>query len=467
MERFESRNPATGEIEAVVDAHDPSAVEERLSTAAAAARDWRRTSVADRSRLIGKVGEILEADADVHARLISAEMGKLLSAARDEVLKCASTCRYYAENAESLLAIEPIEIEGETAYVRYDPLGVILAVMPWNFPYWQVLRFAAPTILAGNVGLLKHASNVPRCAMALQELFAQAGAPAGVFQTLLIGSDRVAGVIADARVAAVTLTGSEAAGASVASHAGKHIKKTVLELGGSDPFIVMPSAELDDAIATAVRARTINTGQSCIAAKRFIVHESVSSAFTSGFVAAMEALTVGTPVDPGTQLGPLSSDRQLDEVDDQVRRSVEMGARLLTGGRRIDRPGSFYEPTILTNIPDDAPARREEIFGPVASVFVVRSTDEAIEIANDTRFGLGASAWTADMKEADRFAHELEAGSVFINGMVASDPRVPFGGVKASGYGRELGSWGVREFTNVKTVRMRMQTPKAPQPAAE
>ena len=335
-----------------------------------------------------------------------------------------------------------------------EPLGAVLAVMPWNFPFWQVIRFAAPALAAGNVGLLKHASNVPQCALALADLFVRAGAPAGVFQTLLVGSDRVAGIIADDRVAAVTVTGSEGAGRDIASTAGKYIKKTVLELGGSDAFIVLQSADLLRAVATAVKARIVNNGQSCIAAKRFIVADAVYDEFVGDFAEAMAALRIGDPAAPHTELGPLALASIRDGVADQVERSVAAGARLLTGGRRPDGPGWFYPATVLGDVPTDAPAAREEVFGPVAAVFRVRGIDEAIALANASQYGLGAAAWTRDRAEADRLAHELQSGSVFINGMVASDQRFPFGGVKRSGYGRELGAFGLREFVNVKTVRM-------------
>jgi succinate-semialdehyde dehydrogenase/glutarate-semialdehyde dehydrogenase len=376
-------------------------------------------------------------------------MGKPLKAAIEEAAKCALACRYYADHASAFVSPERVG-DGE---VWYEPLGVVLAVMPWNFPFWQVIRFAAPALCAGNVGLLKHASNVPQCALALEQLFADAGAAAGVFQTLLVGSDRVEGVIKDPRVAAVTLTGSEPAGRQVASTAGAEIKKTVLELGGSDPFIVMPSADIDAAARTAVKARTINNGQSCIAAKRFIVHERVADEFTRRFVEGMRALNVGDPMAEGTDIGPLATRQIVEDLERQVTDSVRQGARILTGGARRDGPGNYFEPTVLTDVPPDSPAYREEMFGPVAMVFRARDVDDALRIANDTTFGLAAAAWTRDDAEAHRFARDLEAGTVFINAMVASDPRFPFGGVKHSGYGRELGPWGLREFVNVKTIR--------------
>jgi succinate-semialdehyde dehydrogenase/glutarate-semialdehyde dehydrogenase len=401
-----------------------------------------------------RAAEILEAGRDQFGRLMTSEMGKPLQAARQEAAKCASACRYYAAHAERLLADEPEEAGAGRSYLRYQPIGPVLAIMPWNFPFWQVFRFAAPALMAGNVGLLKHASNVPQCALAIQEIFRQAGFPEGAFQTLLIGSDRVSRVLEDPRIAAATLTGSEAAGGQVAAIAGRAIKKVVLELGGSDPFIVMPSADLPAAVATAVQARLVNNGQSCIAAKRFLVAEPVAEEFERRFVAAMKAVRVGDPMDEATELGPLASAEMLATLDDQVRRSVAAGARILTGGRRLYGPGCYYAPTVLADIPESAPAYSEEIFGPVAALYRVRDAADAIRLANATRFGLGASVWTNDGAERERFIEEIEAGMVFVNGMVVSDARLPFGGVKHSGYGRELGVPGIREFVNIKTVRI-------------
>ncbi len=383
---------------------------------------------------------------------MTVEMGKPIKAARDEAAKSASGCRYYAENAEKFLRDEAVATEGGTSYVAYQPIGPVLAVMPWNFPFWQVFRFAAPALMAGNIGLLKHASNVPQCALAIEDIFRRAGFPDGAFQALLIGSAQVPRVIDDARVMAVTLTGSEPAGRQVASQAGRQIKKTVLELGGSDPFIVMPSADLHAAAATAVKARTINNGQSCIAAKRFIVADAIANDFEQRFVAGMQALKVGDPMDETVDVGPLATPQILEDLDEQVRKSVSAGARVLTGGKRIDRPGNYYAPTVLASIPENAPAYREELFGPVASLFRVPDLGAAIRLANDSPFGLGASVWTNDEQERRRFIDDIEAGQVFINGMTASDPRLPFGGVKASGYGRELSTFGIREFVNIKTV---------------
>jgi succinate-semialdehyde dehydrogenase/glutarate-semialdehyde dehydrogenase len=380
------------------------------------------------------------------------EMGKPIKAAMDEAVKSAWGCRYYAENAERFLADEPVESSGKKSWVKYQPIGPVLAVMPWNFPFWQVFRFAAPALMAGNVGLLKHASNVPQCALAIEEIFRRAGFAEGVFQTLLLETALVKRVIEDPRVAAVTLTGSTGAGGQVASAGGKAIKKTVLELGGSDPFIVLPSADFDLAVKTAVKARVINNGQSCIAAKRFIVHESIADEFERRFVAGMEALVVGDPMDAATDVGPLATEAQAETIDEQVRGTIAAGGRLLTGGKRLDRPGWYYAPTAITGVTPESPAYRDEVFGPVAMLFRVRNLEEAIQVANDVPFGLGASAWTADEREQARLVDELEAGMVFINGMVASDPRLPFGGVKESGYGRELGPFCMREFLNIKAV---------------
>jgi succinate-semialdehyde dehydrogenase/glutarate-semialdehyde dehydrogenase len=382
------------------------------------------------------------------------EMGKTLKAATEEAAKCALACRYYADNAERFLADAPVDVPGERGYVAFQPLGAVLAVMPWNFPFWQVVRFAAPALAAGNVGLLKHSSNVPQCALALEQLFIDAGAPGGVFQTLLIGSDAVAAILADDRVAAATLTGSEGAGSSVASEAGKAIKKTVMELGGSDPFIVMPSADLDAAVDTAVNARAINNGQSCIAAKRFIVAEAIADRFIERFVARMKELVVGDPMDAKTNVGPLAMKQIRDDLHSQVERSVAAGARVLLGGKPREGNGWYYEPTVLTDVSTSSPAFREETFGPLAAIVRARDVDHAIELANDSRFGLGAAAWTRDEQEIARFARDIAAGQVFINGMVASDPRFPFGGVKKSGYGRELGAFGMHEFVKIKTVRI-------------
>ncbi len=452
-----SINPATGDVLQTFDSLTDQQLEEKIACAAEAYREHRLTSFADRAEKMLRAAEILEGEKKSFARTMTLEMGKPINAAVSEAEKCALVCRYYAENAERHLADEIVETNATKSFVRYQPLGVVLAVMPWNFPFWQVFRFAAPALMAGNVGLLKHASNVPQCALAIENIFRRAGFVECAFQTLLIGSDAVQKVLEDPRTVAATLTGSEPAGRSVASIAGKQIKKTVLELGGSDPFIVMPSADFDEAVSTAVKARTINNGQSCIAAKRFIVHEQIYDRFEKEFVAAMKKLRVGNPIDESTDIGPLATEQILNDIDDQVKISVAAGAKILCGGQRTKfegelARGNFYEPTVLADIPKDAPAYFDELFGPVASVFRVANIDGAIELANTTSFGLGSAAWTNDANEQERFINELEAGSVFINGMVASDPRLPFGGVKHSGYGRELSHFGIREFVNIKTV---------------
>jgi succinate-semialdehyde dehydrogenase / glutarate-semialdehyde dehydrogenase len=449
---MQSVNPSTGEVLKRYEPLSERELEDRLAAAAAAFEDYRRTPLARRAEWLAAAAAVLDGERDRWAELMTREMGKPIGAAAAEAEKCAWVCRYYAENGAAFLADEPVESEAERSWVAYQPLGPVLAVMPWNFPFWQLFRFAAPALMAGNVALLKHASNVPGCAVAIEEIFHRAGFPDAAFQTLLIGSDAVDRVLGDERVRAATLTGSEGAGAAVASAAGRRIKKTVLELGGSDPFVVLPSADLDAAVATAVQARHINNGQSCIAAKRFIIHEAVADRFIDGFVARTAALVVGDPMDERTDVGPLATESIRDELADQVERSVAAGARVRTGGTIPDRRGWFYTPTVLTDLSADSAAACEETFGPVAAIMVVGSIDEAIERANATEFGLGASAWTREPGEAERLVSELEAGSVFVNRMVASDPRLPFGGVKKSGYGRELGRWGMLEFVNTKTV---------------
>ncbi len=447
-----SINPATGEKLKDISAHDTAEIEKRLARAAQAFDRHRREPFVKRAQLMVAAGALLEQEKEKFAQIITSEMGKLWPAAVEEVQKCSRSCQYYAENAERFLEDEPAQTQAARSFVRYQPLGPVLAVMPWNFPFWQVFRFAAPALMAGNVGLLKHAANVPQCALAIEEIFCRAGFAEGVFQTLLIEADQVEKVIVDPRVKAVTLTGSEKAGSAVASVAAREIKKSVLELGGSDPFIVMPSADLESAIGTAVRARMQNSGQSCIAAKRFFISDKVYDKFLEEFVARMRALKIGDPLDETTDLGPLATEQILDGVHEQVQKSVAAGAKLLTGGNRVHGPGFFYEPTVLVDVPRKAPAYYEEVFGPVASVFRVKDAAEAIELANESTFGLGASAWTSDANEQELFISEIESGMVFINALVASDPRLPFGGVKRSGFGRELGVHGIREFTNIKTV---------------
>jgi len=452
---FRSINPATGQVLAEFPALTPADVDQRIARAADTAPRWRATPVAERAAMVGRLGDLLEQEKERLGRIMTLEMGKPIRAAVEEAAKCALACRYYAEHGPAIVADQAVEDEGHRSFIAYDPLGVVLAVMPWNFPFWQAIRFMAPAFVAGNVGLLKHASNVPQCALELESLVHRAGGPDGVFQTLLIGSEAVAGVLADPRIAAATLTGSEGAGSSVASIAGKHIKPTVLELGGSDPFIVMPSADFDRAVETAVKARTINNGQSCIAAKRFIVHRSIFDEFLRRFTEGMQELRVGDPIDPATQLGPLASPKLAEELEQQVARSVAAGARLVCGGKRSEPKTAFFPATVLTDVPESSPAWDEELFGPVGCLFPARDLDDAIRIANATRFGLGASAWTNDTAEQEAFARGIDSGSVFVNDMVVSDPRFPFGGVKASGYGRELSDLGLREFTNIKTVRIR------------
>ncbi|MBK4729599.1 NAD-dependent succinate-semialdehyde dehydrogenase [Oxynema sp. CENA135] len=445
-------NPATGEtvkrFEAIADAE----IEAKLAKAQQTFESYRRIPFAQKAQWLNAAADLLEGQAADWAKLMTLEMGKPIQGAIAEAKKCAWVCRYYAEQAPHFLADVAVETDASRSFVRYQPLGAILAVMPWNFPFWQVFRFAAPALMAGNVGLLKHASNVPQCALAIADIFRDAGFPDGAFQTLLVGSDKVAQIVADDRIKAATLTGSEFAGASLAATAGKAIKKTVLELGGSDPFIVLDSADVESAIATAVTARMLNNGQSCIAAKRFILAEAIADRFEQGLIEKFQSLKIGDPMDATTDVGPLATPDILAELDHQVQQSVQKGARALVGGAPLDRPGNFYPPTILSDIPIGTPAYEEEFFGPVALLFRVAGIDEAIKLANSTPFGLGASAWTADDAERDRLIEELQAGCVFINGLVKSDPRLPFGGIKRSGYGRELSVEGIREFVNIKTV---------------
>jgi succinate-semialdehyde dehydrogenase/glutarate-semialdehyde dehydrogenase len=445
-------NPATGETLRTFTALDDAGIEAKLQRSQSAFRANRARSFSERAQLLRRASDVLERRKEEFGRLMTIEMGKPIGAAIAEAQKCALNCRFYADHGEEFLRDEPVKTDAENSFIRYEPIGAVLAVMPWNFPFWQVFRFAAPALMAGNVGLLKHASNVPQCALAIEEIFREAGFVDGEFQTLLIGAKQVRRILDDDRIKAATLTGSEPAGAEVASNAAKRIKKSVLELGGSDPFIVMPSADLDDAASVAVKARVINNGQSCIAAKRFIVHETIADAFEQKFVAAMKKLKIGDPLDPSTDVGPMAMQQIVDDLDAQVRESVKQGAKLLAGGKRIEGRGYYYEPTVLTNIPTSAPAYADETFGPVASLFRARDIDHAVELANGTDFGLGASVWSNDRDEIARFVDAIESGQVFVNAMVASDPRVPFGGVKHSGFGRELGVYGIREFVNVKTV---------------
>ena len=451
-------NPATGELLETFEHLDANALEDRLVVAASGAAVWAATTFEERSRLLVTAAELLEGEVPDIAHTITTEMGKPFAQAKGEVAKCAFGFRWFAEHAEAMLADEEVLVDGSLGLVAYQPLGVILAVMPWNFPLWQVARFLAPAVMAGNVGLVKHAPSVPRTALLLEDLFRRAGAPDGVLQTLLIGTDQVPGVIADRRVAGVTVTGSVGAGRAVAAQAGAVGKKVVLELGGSDPFIVLPSADLSRAVPVAVQARVQNAGQSCIAGKRFIVHREVAEEFTGQFVAAMDALSVGDPFDPATEVGPLVNAAAVDGIEAQVEDARAKGATILCGGHRVvgpggpDRPGAFYAPTVITDIAPGMRVATEEVFGPVALLYVADDAAAALEMANDTEFGLGSSVWTEDPDEQQQFVTGLQAGQVFVNGMTVSMPQLPFGGIKSSGIGRELSSYGMREFCNVKSV---------------
>jgi succinate-semialdehyde dehydrogenase / glutarate-semialdehyde dehydrogenase len=448
----EAIDPSTGEVIATYEPHDEAAVETRLQGAWDGFTAWRRTEYRERSNLLRRVADILDDRRDGFAELMTREMGKPIKAAEAEVEKCAWVCRYEADYGPGHLGHDIIATDAKRSYVRFDPLGPLLAVMPWNFPFWQLFRAAAPSIVAGNTVVLKHASNVPGCALAIEEVFAAAEAPEGVFTTLLVGSGAMADVIADDRIRAVTLTGSVPAGRKVAAAAGEALKPTVMELGGSDAFLVLDDADVTTAARTGVSSRLINNGQSCIAAKRFIVVDEVADAFVEEFVAATERAVVGDPMERQTDVGPLARDDLRDELHDQVERSVGEGAELLTGGQPLDRPGFFYAPTVLDRVAPTMTAAAEETFGPVAAIIRVADEDEAIAVANDSQFGLGASVWTSDLDRGERVAGLIEAGGVFVNQLVKSDPRVPFGGVKDSGYGRELGAYGIREFVNAKTV---------------
>jgi succinate-semialdehyde dehydrogenase/glutarate-semialdehyde dehydrogenase len=451
---MQSVNPATNQPITEYPEPTPAELDAAIARAAACFAGYRRTSFEQRAIWMRRAAELLRQRRERYARLMTLEMGKTIGAAEAEVDKCAWACDYYAEHAAAMLADEPAATDAARSYVTFQPLGVVLAVMPWNFPFWQCFRFAAPALMAGNVGLLKHASNVPGSALAIEEVFRDAGFPEGAFQALLARASAVEGIIADPRIVAVTLTGSEAAGRSVGEAAGRNLRHVVLELGGSDPFIVMPSANIEQAAEVAVSARMVNNGQSCIAAKRFIVHEGIAERFQALMADRMRALRVGDPLDRATDVGPMARPEFAEELERQVRASIERGARLVAGGGRIAGSGAYFQPTLLANVGPGMPAYDEETFGPVAALIAVRDLEEAISVANDTRFGLGAAAWTGDPAEAERFVAEIQAGAVFINGMVKSDPRLPFGGVKASGVGRELGSFGIREFVNVKSVWM-------------
>lgn len=449
---IQSINPATGEALKSYEAHSDEQVQEMLTLAQSTFEEWRTTSFAHRAELMKKAAEILKQDAEKYGTIITQEMGKPLTQAKAEVEKCAWVCEYYAEEAEKMLAKEMAETDASESYVRFDPLGIVLAVMPWNYPFWQVFRFAAPALMAGNVGLLKHASNVPASALAIQEVFERAGFPKGAFQTLLISASKVEGLIEDERVKATTLTGSEYAGSQVAMQSGREIKPTVLELGGSDPFIVFADADIETTCEIATKARLQNTGQSCIAAKRFILVKEIADEFLKHYKEKFESAVLGDPMDEQTTMGPLATEKIRDEIAEQVQKSVEAGATVLTGGNIPERAGWFYEPTILTDVKKGMPCYSEEIFGPVATVIVVDSEEEAIAVANDSEFGLGSSLWTSSKEKIETYVPQIEAGAVFVNGMVKSDPRLPFGGIKKSGFGRELSHYGIKEFVNIKTV---------------
>jgi succinate-semialdehyde dehydrogenase/glutarate-semialdehyde dehydrogenase len=448
-------NPATGETLRSFEPLEDGEIDRRIARAQQTFRELRTTSFADRAQWLVAAADILDDEADDIGATMTTEMGKTLTAAKAEVHKCAKAARYYAQHAEEFLADEPVDagaVSAARAYVRWQPLGPVLAIMPWNFPLWQVMRFAAPALMAGNVGLLKHASNVPQTALWFEQLFVRAGFPEGAFQTLLVGSDAIERILSDDRVVAATLTGSEGAGRAVAAIAGREIKKTVLELGGSDAFVVMPSADLDKAAEVAVTSRCQNNGQSCISAKRFIVQEAVAERFQELFVEKMSALVVGDPMDDGTDVGPLATEQGRKDVEELVADAVAKGATVLCGGQAPDRPGWYYPPTVITGIREDMRIYHEEVFGPVAQLYAVPDIDAAIALANDTRFGLSSNAWTENQEERTRFVEELEAGAVVVNGMTVSYPELPFGGVKSSGYGRELAALGIREFCNAKSV---------------
>lgn len=445
-------NPATGEKISEFQTLTDAEIMEKVSVGQSVFESWKNSSLEERKDLMLKLSEVLEKNKLLYSKAITQEMGKPLKSAIAEIEKCALVCRYYAEETKNILNSEVVNTEASESYVSFEPLGIVLAVMPWNYPFWQVFRFLAPALMAGNVGLLKHASNVPQCANYIEEATLEAGFPKGAFQNLIMSSSKVEMLIDDDRIKATTLTGSEYAGSQVAMHSGRNIKKTVLELGGSDPFIVLGDAEIDLACEIATKARLQNAGQSCIAAKRFIIHESVYDSFMAKFKAHFEAQVVGDPMDENTTVGPVSSQKALEELDEMVQASAKLGATIITGGKSLGEKGAFYAPTILADVTEKMPAYREEFFGPVAIVIKVKNDLEAVKVANATPFGLGSSLWTKDMEKAKRLIPQIEAGAVFVNSMVKSDPRLPFGGVKKSGFGRELSHYGMREFLNIKTV---------------
>lgn len=445
-------NPASDELIQEYNTHTSEELEDILSKTQADWENWKNTSFQHRAQLMEKAAGVLRKNTEKYARLMSLEMGKVITEARAEVEKCAWVCEYYAKHAEGFLADEVIETEASKSFVSFDPMGIVLAVMPWNFPFWQVFRFAAPALMAGNAGVLKHASNVPGSALAIEEVFQEAGFPEHVFRTLMISASDVEGVIKDGRVRAVTLTGSEYAGMQVAATAGGELKKTVLELGGSDPYIVLEDADIPTCVTTSAKSRMINTGQSCIAAKRFIVVESRVKEFEKAQAEILSNLVIGNPLEEATQVGPLARQDLRDELHEQVTRTLDEGGRLITGGQFVDGPGAFYEPTVISDVKKGMAIYAEETFGPVSAIIPVKDEEEAIQVANDSDFGLGGSLWTADVKRGEALARRVESGAVFVNGMTMSDPRMPFGGIKKSGYGRELGQYGIREFVNIKSI---------------
>lgn len=449
---IESRNPLTNVVEKSFEEESDKSIEDKVIKAELAFTEWKQTVFSERSHLMRKAAEVLKKNKEAYANIMTLEMGKAKREGVSEIEKCALACEYYAENAEKFLANEPLDVPSGKAYIAHDPIGIVLAIMPWNFPFWQVFRFAAPNLMAGNVGILKHASNVPQCALAIQEVFQEAGFPRAVFQSLLIGSGKINSLIDDDRIKAVTLTGSEGAGIKVAERAGKNLKKSVLELGGSDPFIVLKDADIEKAAKTGVKARMVNNGQSCIAAKRFIVEASVADDFLEIFKSEMQALKLGDPMSDEFDYGPMASEGFAEDLLEQVKKSVEMGAEIITGGKRPDREGAFFEPSILFKVEPGMPAYEEELFGPVAVVLIAEDEEEAINLANDSRFGLGGSVWTKDIEKGERVVRKVNSGAVYINQLMASHPAVPFGGVKKSGYGRELSHLGIKEFVNQKTI---------------
>lgn len=449
---IETINPTTGKLIKKFSSLSSSELNSKINSAQNAFNEWKKINCSNKKKLMMNAANVLRNGVQEYAEIMTLEMGKPITQAKAEVLKCAWVCEYYAENTESLLKKEIIETDASESFMQFDPLGIVLAVMPWNFPFWQVFRFAAPALMAGNVGLLKHASNVPMCAIAIEKIFELAGFPKGVFTTLLIGSELVPQVIQNNFVKAATLTGSDYAGRKVAAECGKMLKKTVMELGGSDPFIVFSDADIDEAVSVGVFARTMNNGQSCIAAKRFIVVDKVYDEFEQKFVRKMEQLKIGDPMNEKTELGPLAREDLLQELDLQIKASVKEGAKILTGGERLNQEGSFYPATVLSGVKKGMVAYKEELFGPAAIMIRAKDETDAVEIANDSEFGLGASLWTSNAINAKLLASKIETGSVFINGLVKSDPRLPFGGIKMSGYGRELSHYGIKEFVNIKTV---------------